>query len=457
MMIMFLGIKIYEWFLNFAVFFIVMASLMNSMGKLRIFYIIGSIFLITYSIIEYNLFILIISTVLCILNILIFIRIKRTEEKINNKNGDVYSFEWLIPHMKKEIIKEGTIIFNKGDKADKMYYIKKGALKVKEINKIVEEGNVIGEMGIFSPAKKRTASAECVRELEVYTITHKDIVKLYYKSPILVFKIMQLTTKRFIDNSTDMIKSKEKMESELKIAKTIQANMLPCSFPAFPDRKDFEIFATMEPAKDIGGDLYDFFLINENKLCILVGDVSGKGVPAALFMMITKVLLKHEGMQESKPCQVLSRVNNMIVEENPECLFVTVFLAMIDLETGEMEYASAGHNPPLIYKKEEDQFNYLEMNKSFVLGAFSGYRYKTEKLKMEKGDMIFVYSDGITEAMNPEDKLYSEERLKNELNNIKHNSVTDIVTNIRESVRDYAQEAPQSDDITMLCFKYNGK
>lgn len=446
-----------QLFLNFAVLTFMLSIFMKTMDKFRIISIISSVFFIIYALIDRNNYILVFSIVILIINVINIFKIKKTIKSIEETMVDSYSFEWLLPHMKKEIIQENEMIFQKGDKADKMYYIKKGALKIVEINKLVEEGNVIGEMGLFSPMKTRTASAKCVRKIEAYTINHTEIVKLYYKSPILVFKIMQLSIKRFIENLTEIIKSKEKIDSELKIAKTIQSNMLPCHFPPFPERRDFDIFATMEAAKDVGGDLYDFFLINENKLAFLVGDVSGKGVPAALFMMITKVLLKHEGMQESRPCQVLSRVNNMLVDENPECLFVTCFLGIIDLETGEVEYANAGHNPPLVYKKATDKFEYLEMNKSFVLGAFAGYRYKTEKMKFEEGDMIFIYSDGVTEAMNIQDELYSEKRLKEKLNETKNKNVTNLITGVRESVKDFAGEAPQSDDITMLCFKYNGK
>jgi sigma-B regulation protein RsbU (phosphoserine phosphatase) len=270
------------------------------------------------------------------------------------------------------------------------------------------------------------------------------------------FRYMQASLKEYIRKLMETTAAKERIESELKIAREIQTSMLPRIFPPFPHKKEFDIFATMEPAKEVGGDFYDFFLINENKLCLIMGDVSGKGVPAALFMMITKILLKNAGLQDLPADRILSRANDIIALDNDASMFATVFCAILDIETGEVEFANAGHNPPLICRSGAG-VEFLEIGKSFVLGPMQGYKFTSRRLKLNPGDIIFLYTDGVTEAMNTKKELFSEGRLKEVLTRLKEKSITDIIKALRQEIAGFAQGEPQSDDITMLVVKYNSR
>lgn len=365
------------------------------------------------------------------------------------------SFEWLVPYMVKEEFKKGETIFQKGDNAEKMYYIKEGKLRLHEIDTVVGAGNVIGEMGLFSPFKERTATAICEEDLEIYALGKDETIKLFYRNPYLALKLVNISTERFINNYTKSIAAKKKIEAELNIAREIQISALPSVFPPFPHRKDIEIFASMKPAKEVGGDLYDFFFIDENKFCFLIGDVSGKGVPAALFMMIVKTLLKTEAKRGASAPEVLKQVNEIICPDNNACMFVTVLCAILDTETGELELGNAGHNPPLIYRDGE-KFEYYHIPKSLVLGPINGIEFTSATLKLNPNDIVFLYTDGVTEALNPDEKLYSEKRLETALNHLTGKNVTEIINGVREDIKRFVENAPQSDDITMVALEYKG-
>jgi sigma-B regulation protein RsbU (phosphoserine phosphatase) len=249
---------------------------------------------------------------------------------------------------------------------------------------------------------------------------------------------------------------KKKIESELNVATEIQASMLPRIFPPFPNRKDFNIFASMEPAKEVGGDLYDFFLIGEGKLCFLIGDVSGKGVPASLFMAIAKTLLKTEALRGHTPDEILYRVNNILYPENDASMFVTIFCVILDLNTGEMQFANGGHNPPLLCSNGGG-IDFMQLPKSFVVGPMPDTEYKSQQMTLEPDDVIFLYTDGVTEAMNPRKELFSEERLKQCLSRSKGKNLQEIIDGVRTEIKDFAQGASQSDDITMLALRFNGQ
>jgi len=248
---------------------------------------------------------------------------------------------------------------------------------------------------------------------------------------------------------------KEKIEGELRVATEIQASLLPRTFPAFPNRKEFDIFASMEPAKEVGGDFYDFFFIDENKLCFLIGDVSGKGVPASLFMAVTRTLIKTKTIKGLTPDTVLSRVNEDLCIDNDACMFVTMFYAILNVQTGEIQFANAGHNPPLVYTGDGD-FEFVPVSKSFVVGAMENTPFESQTLTLKPNDVLFLYTDGVTEAMNPESQLFSEERLKQTLGSLKAKDITDILPGIRAEIDTFAQGTLQSDDITMLALKFNG-
>jgi sigma-B regulation protein RsbU (phosphoserine phosphatase) len=248
---------------------------------------------------------------------------------------------------------------------------------------------------------------------------------------------------------------KNRIESELKVATEIQASMLPRMFPPFPHRKEFDIFATMEPAREVGGDFYDFFLIGESKLCFLIGDVSGKGVPASLFMAISKTLLKTEGLRGHSPDEMLFRVNNILCPDNDTNMFVTLFCVILDAKTGEIQFANGGHNPPLICTDGRD-FEFIQMPEGFIVGAIPDMEYECKKLVLRPDDVILMYTDGVTEAMNPVDQLFSEDRLKQCLSSLKGKDIRAIIQGVRAEVEAFVRGRPQSDDITMLALKYLG-
>jgi sigma-B regulation protein RsbU (phosphoserine phosphatase) len=270
------------------------------------------------------------------------------------------------------------------------------------------------------------------------------------------FNKMTDDLKIYIHNLKATTAAKERIESELKIAHEIQGSMIPRIFPPFPARKEFSLFASMEPAKEVGGDFYDFFFIDEDRLCFLIGDVSGKGVPAALFMVICKTLLKNEALQGILPEEILFRVNNLIYPDNEACMFVTLFCVILNTRTGEIEFANGGHNPPLLYAGQ-GEFQYMDMPKGFVVGPMPNSKYEKKKLILKPGDIIFLYTDGVTEAMDPEGKLFSEAKLKVCLSGMKNQAVADIVHGIRAEITGFARGAMQSDDITMLALQYQGR
>jgi len=249
-----------------------------------------------------------------------------------------------------------------------------------------------------------------------------------------------------------------RIDDELAFAKAIQFSALPSNFPAFPDRTEFDIYATMRPAKEVGGDFYDFFLMGDNKLAFLIADVSGKGIPGALFMMISKTIIRNMVITSTSPAEAFEKANNMLCENNEAGMFVTVFLGILDLQTGKVSYVNAGHNPPLL-KKAGSCFEWLPVKRSFVLAGMEGMKYTEQEIVMSKGDVLFMYTDGVTEANNKEYELFSDNRLLCDLNEYQEcndGQVSDIVECVLNSVDSFSDGAEQSDDITMLCLKYNG-
>jgi sigma-B regulation protein RsbU (phosphoserine phosphatase) len=308
-------------------------------------------------------------------------------------------------------------------------------------------------MGIFSPNQQRTASAVCEDDLEAYSMGKDELVKLFSQDTSLALNLMQLSFGRFIENLKKETETRERIKSELRIARDIQASMLP---RVFPQREEFDIFATMEPAKEVGGDFYDFFFIDKDKLCLLIGDVSGKGVPAALFMAITKALLKTEALRGLSPDEVLFRVNNILCPENQACMFATVFCIILDIQTGKIQFSNGGHNPPLIHTGNGD-FEFISLPKGLVVGVMPDSKFESTSLTLKPNDAVFLYTDGVTEAMNPQDKLFSEQRLKSCLGQLSNNDMPTIIKGVKQEILAFAEGADQSDDITMIALKYKGK
>ena len=256
-----------------------------------------------------------------------------------------------------------------------------------------------------------------------------------------------------INDMKNSLMEKERMGAELRIATAIQANMLPSEFPAFPDRNDFDVYATMTPAKEVGGDFYDFFLVDDKHLAIVVGDVSGKGVPAALFMVIAKTLIKNYAMMGLEPKEIFNTVNNALCEGNESNIFVTAWMAIIDLETGLAKYVNAGHNPPLI--KSGERFEYIQQKHGLVLAAMEDFGYTQGEFTLETQDRIYLYTDGVTEATDNDGNLYGEDRLCEFINAHGQEPLESVLHQIRADIDDFVGDAEQFDDITMLLFDFS--
>ena len=256
----------------------------------------------------------------------------------------------------------------------------------------------------------------------------------------------------YIDNLTAVTAEKERMGVELSIAAQIQANSLPDVFPAFPNRNEFDIYALMDPAKEVGGDFYNFFLIDDDHLALVIADVSGKGIPAALFMMVTNILISDRTMMGGTPGEILSFVNENICARNRADMFVTVWLGILEISTGKLTASNAGHENPVIYRKGK-HFEVFKDPHGFVIGGLEGMRYKDYEIRLNKGDKLFLYTDGLPEATDSDQKLYTVERMAKELNLYQDGSPQEIIEGMQISVNDFVGDAPQFDDLTMLCIE----
>ncbi|MHC4924840.1 MAG: SpoIIE family protein phosphatase, partial [Planctomycetota bacterium] len=258
------------------------------------------------------------------------------------------------------------------------------------------------------------------------------------------------------DNLRRTTTAKERMESELNIGRDIQMSMLPLEFPAFPHRSDFEVYAMLEPAREVGGDFYDFFLVDEDRFCFCVGDVSGKGVPAALFMAVTKTLIKSRATNDFSPASILTHVNDELAENNESAMFVTLWLGILDVSTGHLVYTNAGHNPPYRMCAGGDIVR-LDRRHGPVIGAVDGLVYGEDSAELDVGDRLFLYTDGITEAMDPAGALYEEEQLVDLLSSRQFTSVEDLVKASTDDVWRFQAEAEQADDVTALAVEFVGR
>ena len=248
---------------------------------------------------------------------------------------------------------------------------------------------------------------------------------------------------------------KERVSTELHMANQIQASMLPNIFPAFPERPEFDIYAMMEPAREVGGDFYDYFLIDEDHLCMVMADVSGKGVPAALFMMASKIILANNAKMGKSPARILTDTNATICSNNREEMFVTVWLGILEISTGKLTAANAGHEYPVI-KDADGSFALYKDKHGLVIGGMDGVRYKEYELLLKPGAQVFLYTDGVPEATDAEQSMFGTERMLAALNEQPHAAPDQILRNVRASVGAFVQEAEQFDDLTMLCMEYLG-
>ena len=243
-------------------------------------------------------------------------------------------------------------------------------------------------------------------------------------------------------------------QTEQTMATQIQESMLPSIFPAFPERQEIDLYASMDPAREVGGDFYDFFLIDDDHLGLIIADVSGKGIPAALYMMISKTILQNFAKMGNSPAEVLEKANESLCAESRTEMFVTTWVGILELSTGKMTCANAGHEYPVVCRN--GQFDLMKDKHGFVLGGMEGMKYRDYEIRLEKGDKIFVYTDGVPEATNAEQVLFGADRMVETLNRNAEASPVEILRSMRRAVDAFVGSAEQFDDLTMLCLEYRG-
>ncbi len=275
------------------------------------------------------------------------------------------------------------------------------------------------------------------------------------------FDDLELTINKTMDEIMQVRHSLEEHDQlisirhDLQTASGIQQAILPKVFPPFPARTDFDIYAAMIAAREVGGDFFDFFMIDNDRLGFVIGDVSGKGVPAAIFMAVSRTLIRATGLKDIPAAECMNYVNKLLCNESVSCMFVTVFYGILNTLTGELEYVNAGHNPPYLITREG--LKKVEMTGGIILGYLEDFQYSSGRIKLEPGDRLFLYTDGVTEAFNKQEEVYGDERLKFFLQQVPGNSIEALVKGVLKEVSDHSTGIPQSDDITVLSILFNGR
>ena len=309
---------------------------------------------------------------------------------------------------------------------------------------------------LLSPLTKFSKSARVIAEgnfnAELPQIKSNDEMKELHDS----FEFMQKELDNYIVNLKETTSAKEKIESELRIAKEIQMGMIPHIFPPFPNLPEIDLFASLESAKEVGGDLYDFFLVDEYHLCFAIGDVSGKGIPASLFMAVTRTLLRSVADNRKSTAEIVSSLNKTLSFNNESNMFVTFFLGILDIRNGELKYCNAGHNPPVLIKNKKDA-DYFKITKAIPIGLFEDFAYQEESIFIEADDQVFLYTDGLTEAEDVNSKLFGDDQL---LEVLRKNAEASPKLLIKETIKEVSRHVNghiQSDDLTMMSIIYNGR
>jgi len=269
------------------------------------------------------------------------------------------------------------------------------------------------------------------------------------------FASLSQKTREYIKQITEITAEKERIGTELALATRIQADMLPNIYPAFPERAEFDIYATMDPAREVGGDFYDFFLVDDDHLCMVMADVSGKGVPAALFMMASRIILSSNAKQGKSPAEILTDTNATICQNNREEMFVTVWLGILEISTGRLTAANAGHEYPVLLQPG-GEFELFRDKHGFVIGGMDGMKYKEYELQLKPGSRLFLYTDGVPEATNAENELFGTDRMLAALNESAGAAPEELLKNVRRAVDGFVRDAEQFDDLTMLGLEYKG-
>ena len=300
-------------------------------------------------------------------------------------------------------------------------------------------------LNLFAASAKKIATGKFDTKLPV--ISSKDEMLELHNS----FDYMQKALSSYVEKLRITTSAKEKIESELRIARKIQMGMVPKLFPSSPNWKGISLFASLTPAKEVGGDLYDFFII-ENKLYYVIGDVSGKGVPASLLMAVTHSLIRSNAANFDSPSKIVKNLNKSVSENNKENMFITLFFGILDLKTGHMKFCNGGHNPPVI--AIENEVKYIEVKPNLPVGIMEDFEFAEQETDIKPGTVLFLYTDGLTEAENAEKMLYGEEKLSEVIKENINNSPKTMIRNVIKSVNNHVNGAPQSDDLTMMAFKY---
>lgn len=287
-----------------------------------------------------------------------------------------------------------------------------------------------------------------LRIFNFYYIPRAAIVIVVY----LISVTLSRRTHGLLKKQEEDNREKERIGAELNVATQIQASMLPCVFPAFPQYEEFDIYASMDPAKEVGGDFYDFFLVDADHLALVMADVSGKGVPAALFMMITKTLLKNAAQSGLSPAAALETVNNQLLENNEAGMFVTVWMGVYEISTGKLKAANAGHEYPAI-KRAGGSFTLYQDKHGFVMAGMEDMKYREYELTLNAGDTLFLYTDGVAEATDAENQLYGTDRMLDALNRMESASSAELLLGVRTDIDRFVGDAMQFDDITMMAFQ----
>ena len=315
-------------------------------------------------------------------------------------------------------------------------------------------------MRVTSPADKTgctlsvriTKQKAYYEEVWFYILTGLLIVLMTVAAVLVIYKARMKKIRK---------KHEEEIEKELRVAELntairIQNDMIPSEFPAFPDRAEFDIYAKMDPAKEVGGDFYDFFMIDDDHLCMMIADVSGKGIPAALFMMRSSIILRDFAMLSLSPADILTRANKAVCEKNKTKMFLTVWLGVLEISTGKLTAANAGHSYPALMKPD-GRFELYKEKHGMVVGMMNMSKYKEYELMLEPGTKLFQYTDGVNEATNAENKLFGTDRMLEALNEDTSASPEQLLTNVRKAVDGFVMDAEQFDDLTMLCLEYKGR
>lgn len=326
------------------------------------------------------------------------------------------------------------------DNARQTYVLHVVAVSAVMIALFLLVGSLLLSRGVIQPLILITNEAERFAASGVQRADTMEKVQSRNEIGVLASSVgqMELDIEKYVRDLTAVTAERERIGAELSVAFRIQSDILPAVFPAFPDRKDFDIYASMAPAREVGGDFYDFFLIDESRLGLVIADVSGKGVPAALFMMIARTLIRNHVQSGEEPADALTAVNEQLCENNKENMFVTAWLGVLDLSSGQLKFANAGHNPPL-FKHGDGEYEYMRVRAGLVLAGMEGILYRQSSVQLSRGDRIFLYTDGVTEAESQNHIFYGEERLCDVLRGLTESAPEETVAAVDADVRRFAE------------------